>query len=153
MLLYCYLKGKVTYSNGWNEWLFLLNNKIKNLTSKAMSKKNKNNGLSLIGLAMGILVLFLFIKTTTKMLYLKYYGEPIKGVVQSVYKIGSKGRYNCEYTFQLENKFYEGEETYKGFQVGDSVIILYYSLNPEINTLQQKIFDGWYFKSPVNETQ
>lgn len=70
-----------------------------------MTKENSMGETSKLGLAIGILVLLMISWSTIKMLHLKYYGERVNGVVQSVYKVGSKGHYNCEYSFNLDNTF------------------------------------------------
>ena len=107
-----------------------------------MSKQSRKE-TSKVGLAIGVLVLILISWSTMKMLHLKYYGKIKEGTVQSVYKVGSKGRYNCEYSFYLDDKLYQGDAIHKGFKIGDSVVVLYSPFYPSINTLQQKVFDDW----------
>jgi len=97
-----------------------------------------------LSLLIGGVTLFLVLSTTIKMLYLNTYGISTKGIVEEVYSYGSKGRYACRYNFRLGEEKYQGNEVYENLSEGDSIVIIYSPLYPNINTLEKKLIDNRY---------
>jgi len=81
--------------------------------------------------------------STSKMLYLKYYGKKASGIVQSVYLVGSKGRMNCNYTFYLSGQSIKGDVMFNLLERGDSIIVLYAPNYPKIN-VPEKFIEEYY---------
>jgi hypothetical protein len=94
-----------------------------------------------IGALVGMLVLVLVLWGTVKMLYLKHYGERTVGVVESVYKAGSKGHYRCKYSFEIGGDVFHGKALYSVFEVGDSIKILYSSYNANISAPEKMVLE------------
>lgn len=96
-----------------------------------------------LGKIIGVIVLFLILWASVKMIYLKYYGKETEGLVQSVYKSGSKGHFSCRYTYTVKGQSYEESAAYGDLNIGDTIVVLYLSFYPQISVPQKMVLEYW----------
>lgn len=107
-----------------------------------MTKKKKRSVPQvLVFLWIGISIAITW--STSKMLYLKYYGKEASGIVQSVYIVGSKGKMTCNYTFYVNGASLKGDVMFNLLKRGDSITVLYSTSYPEIN-VPKKFIEEYY---------
>ncbi|SEL95202.1 hypothetical protein [Parapedobacter koreensis] len=109
-----------------------------------MSKKRKRGGDPIFGnwkIHLGtILILFLvgrFIygasEKTIENYRLANNGKLSNGIVTSRMKVGGKGTISIEYSFQVNHVKYIGQTTNEGYEIGDSLYVIYLPKKPMIN--------------------
>ena len=107
-----------------------------------MLMQKKKNLIPITVLVIGSFLMITWIQS--KMYFLKHYGTRTNGIVQAVYKVGSKGQSNCEYTFYIKGEPPKrGSVLFDLLEVGDSIIVLYSPSYPSINVPEKVIEENY----------
>lgn len=96
-----------------------------------------------IGLFISIGILGIILWSSGKMIYLKYYGAEVSGIVLSIYPAGSKGDYHSKYYYYVDGEKYIETVAYHKYSEKDSIIILYSKDYPSISAPKKMIIDYW----------
>ncbi|MCP9761991.1 hypothetical protein EGI31_03425 [Lacihabitans soyangensis] len=83
----------------------------------------------------------IFIRPEIHIYKLKNNGQKTKGLIYRKSGVGSKGTSRCFYNFVVNGKVYEGFYDNTNLNQNDSIVIIYYLKNPNLNQAKQFVDD------------
>jgi hypothetical protein len=88
-----------------------------------------------------LFIWFIIIRPDYNISKLRNDGKDIKGVIYRKSGVGSKGTIRCFYNFEVEGRNYEGFYDNNRLNQWDSLEIIYYSKDPNLNQAKQFVID------------
>lgn len=89
-----------------------------------------------------VFIWFVFIKPEYEIIRLKFYGQETKGWIYEKSNRGSRRSIRCFYYFNVDYKIFEGFSNNAKLNKGDSIEIIYYIKDPNINRPKQFVVDN-----------
>lgn len=97
----------------------------------------KINIVWIILAALAVYFLYVSIGKTVDNNDLEKNGIETSAIITDVRKVGSKGVIRCTYTFEVNNLIYTGSVDDDFYMIGDTILVLYLKVKPEINRDKQ----------------